>query len=376
MTHPNSELYFPEPFDLLWSHQTQAMRNILLLLLCSTTISAGAQITINSSDLPNAGDILFRRIATLTGNIDLEATGENHTWNFGDDVIQLGPLDNGTACNDLSDISLFNQLYFNNPFNPQYDSDFGLGFTLVDLGFITVEDAFQVYKNSGNVYALTGVAATVSGLPISSIYDDRDIIYNLPLTYPASGSSHSVLELELPTIGSFGTDQTRTYECDGWGVLNIAGQSFDVLRVKSHLIGYDTLSTSAGPFPLGFQIPKDITTYQWLSTEFKVPVLEITSTVGVFGQAQITASTADIGVSVSESRTDSWSVYPVPTENELMVPAKFSNCSYTIYNSSGQLMKQGTLSHTNIDVSQLPSGVYILQISDDAQNQQARFVRR
>jgi hypothetical protein len=352
------------------------MKKILLALLCLITFCAGAQITINSSNLPNAGDILYRRNATLLSEVDLEATGENYAWNFSDDVIQLGPLDNGTECNDLSDISLFNQIYFNNPFNPQYDSDFGLGFTLVDLGFITVEDAYQVYKNSGNVYAITGVAATVSDLPISSIYDDRDIIYNLPLTYPASGTSHSILELEIPTIGNFATDQTRTYECDGWGVLNIAGQSFDVLRVKSHLIGYDTLTTYVGPFPFGFQIPKDVTTYQWLSTEFKVPVLEITSTVGVFGQAQITASTADIGVSVSESRTDSWSVYPVPTENELMVPAKFSNCSYTIYNSSGQLMKQGTLSHTNIDVSQLPSGVYILQISDDAQNQQARFVRR
>jgi hypothetical protein len=312
----------------------------------------------------------------LLSEVDLEATGENYTWNFGDDVIQLGPLDNGTTCNDLSDISLFNQLYFNNPLNPQYNSDFGLGFTLVDLGFITVEDAFQVYKNSGNVYAITGVAATVSGLPISSIYDDRDIIYNLPLTYPASGSSHSVLELTIPTIGNFATDQTRTFECDGWGVLNIAGQSFEVLRVKSNVVGFDTLSTSAGPFPFGFQIPKDVTTYQWLSTDFKVPVLEIISAVGVLGQTDVTASTADIGVGVRENRTESWSVYPVPTENELMVTAVFSNSTYTIINSSGQQIKQGTLSHTNIDVSQLPSGVYILQISNDAHIQQARFVRK
>ncbi len=355
--------------------EPQPMKKFVLALLCLSTFSAGAQITINSSHLPNAGDILYRRNATLLSEVDLEATGENYTWNFGDDVIQLGPLDNGTTCNDISNTSLFNQLYFNNPFNPQYDSDFGLGFTLIDLGFIIIEDAFQVYKNSGNVYAITGVVATLTEVPISAIYDERDIIYNLPLTYPASGTSHSLLELEIPTIGSFATDQTRTYECDGWGVLNIAGQSFDVLRVKSHLIGYDTLTTYVGPFPFGFQIPKDITTYQWLSTDFSVPVLEITST-DVLGQAQITASTADIGVGVSESRNDSWSVYPVPTENELMVPAAFVNSTYTIFNSSGQLMKQGTLEHTNIDVSQLPSGVYILQISDDAQIQQARFVRR
>ena len=351
------------------------MRTFLIAFFFISTLLAEGQITINSSHLPNAGDILYRRVATLLTDVDLEETGANHTWNFGNDIIQLGPLDNGTTCNDLSDISLFNQLYFNNPINPQYDSDFGLGFTLVDLGFITVEDAFQVYKNSGNVYAITGVAATVSGLPISSIYDDRDIIYNLPLTYPASGSTHSVLELELPTIGFFGTDQTRTYECDGWGVLNIAGQSFDVLRVKSNVVGYDTLSTSAGPFPFGFQIPKDITTYQWLSTDFNVPVLEITSAAGLLGQ-DVTATTADIGVGVSENSTDSWSVYPVPTENELMMPITFVNSTYTIYNSSGQLMQQGTLSHPNLDVSQLPSGVYFIQISNDTRIEQGRFVRR
>jgi hypothetical protein len=351
------------------------MRTFLIAFFFISTLLAEGQITINSSHLPNAGDILYRRVATLIADVDLEETGANHTWNFGDDIIQLGSLDNGTTCNDLSDISLFNQIYFNNPFNPEYNSDFGLGFMLVDLGLITVEDAFQVYKNSGNVYAITGVAATVSELPVSSIYDDRDIIYNLPLTYPASGTSHSVLELELPTIGYFGTDQTRTYECDGWGVLNIAGQSFDVLRVKSHLIGYDTLSTSVGPFPIGFQIPKDITTYQWLSTDFKVPVLEITSTA-VLGQAQITASTADIGVGVNESRTNPWSLYPVPTESELIVPATFANLSYTILNSSGQMMMQGTISHTNLDVSQLPSGVYFIQISNNTRIEQGRFVRR
>jgi len=359
----------------LASTEVQLMKKFLLALLCMPATFAVGQITINHSHLPNEGDILYRRQATLLSNVDLEATGPNYTWNFGDDIIELGPLDNGTECSDLSNTSLFTQIYFNNPFNPQYDSDFGLGFTLIDLGFITVEDAYQVYKNSGNVYAITGVAATVSELPISSIYDDRDILYNLPLTYPASGSSHSVLELELPTIGYFGTDQNRTYECDGWGVLNIAGQSFDVLRVKSQLVGYDTLSTSAGPFPLGFQIPKDITTYQWLSTEFKVPVLEIISTVGVFGQAQITASTADIGVGVSESSTDLWSVYPIPTEVELIVPGEHANSHYTILNSNGQLLEKATLSHNRIDVSRLASGVYIIQLSNSNKSQQARFVK-
>jgi hypothetical protein len=131
-----------------------------------------------------------------------------------------------------------------------------------------------------------------------------------------------------------------------------------------------------GPIPFGFQVPKDITTYQWLSTDFKVPVLEITTTASILGQAQITASTADIGVGVSENGTNSWSLYPVPTESQLMVPAAFANNTYTIFNTSGQLMQEGTLSHTSLDVSQLPSGVYFIQISNSTRIEQGRFVRR
>jgi hypothetical protein len=351
------------------------MKKILFALLFFYAALAVGQITINHTHLPNAGDVLYRRPATLLSDVDLEATGPNYTWNFGDDVIALGPLDNGTECSGLSNISLFNQLYFNNPFNPQYDSDFGLGFTLIDLGFITVEDAFQVYKNSGNVYAITGVAATVSELPISSIYDDRDILYNLPLTYPASGSSHSVLELELPTIGYFGTDQTRTYECDGWGVLNIAGQSFDVLRVKSNVVGYDTLSTSAGPFPLGFQIPKDITTYQWLSTDFKVPVLEITSTSGLFGPAQITASTADIGVGVEQLQQKQLTIFPNPVKDILNFNHVSDNDSYRILSSTGKLIEQGQHVRNAIDVQHLSPGLYFVQLEHENQVRQVRFVK-
>jgi hypothetical protein len=243
------------------------------------------------------------------------------------------------------------------------------------LGVITIEDAFQVYKNSGNVYAITGVAATVSEIPISSVYDDRDVIYNLPLTYPASGSSHSELALELPTIGFFGTNQNRTYECDGWGVLNIAGESFDVLRVKSHVTGYDTIYADLGFFPLEAQIPKDITTYQWLSTDFKVPVLEITSTVGVFGQAQITASTADIGVGVEQLQQKHLTIFPNPVKDILNFNHVSANDSYRILSSTGNLIEQGQCVRDAIDVQHLSLGLYFVQLEHENQVQQVRFVK-
>jgi len=116
----------------------------------------------------------------------------------------------------LSSLSLVNQLLFNNFLYPEYDSDFGLGTTLIDNPFIAIEDAYQVYKNSGGVYGVTGLVATVSGVPLAAQFDDRDIIYDLPLTYPASGNSHSVLSLDVQTIAYYGTDKYRnTRAMDG-----------------------------------------------------------------------------------------------------------------------------------------------------------------
>jgi hypothetical protein len=352
------------------------MKKSLLAAFVFVALNATAQITINSNHLPNSGDMLFMRGATLLTDVDLEATGPNYTWNFGDDVIQSGALDAGTECVDLGNLSLLDQLFFNNPLYPEYNSDFGVGAALLDNPLVSIENAYQIYKNSGGVYAMTGIVATVEGVPLNAQYDDRDIIYNLPLTYSASGNSHSVLQLEVPTLAYYGTDQYRNYVCDGWGTINLYGQSFDVLRVKSTLTGFDSLSVNFNGLPLGFQFPKDITTYQWLSTEFKVPVLEVVSTVGGFGGAQITARTADFGVGVSENLFSTWQVFPNPTTHELVMNESSSHDFYTIINSAGQIESQGNLIHNRIDVANLPVGVYFIRVKNEDGIRQSKFVKQ
>lgn len=354
------------------------MKKTLIAFCCAASVHSLAQITINSNHLPNSGDLLFTREATLLTDIDLDATGPNYTWNFGDDVIQPGALDAGTECVDMGSLSLVDQLFFNNPLFPEYNSDFGIGADmLVDLPFpipIAIEDAYQIYKNSGGVYAMTGVVATVEGVPLNAQYDDRDIIYNLPLTYNSSGSSHSVLQLDVPTIAYYGTDQYRDYQCDGWGTLNLYGQTFDVLKVKSTLTGFDSIFVSGLG---GTQFPKDITTYQWLSTEFKVPVLEITSTlIPIFGVTQITARTIDLGVGIEEAVSNSLSVFPNPTSGEIVLSEGNSSDYYVILNSSGQKVKEGSLLHKRIDTQSLASGLYFIRLERDGITQQTRFVKQ
>lgn len=353
------------------------MKKILFLAVCTSAQLMNAQITINSNHLPNAGDLLYTRAAALQTDIDLEASGPNYTWNFGYDVLQPGALDAGTECVDLGSLSLVDQLFFNNPFNPDYNSDFGIGAALIDNPLISIEDAYQIYKNSGGVYAMTGIVATVSGVPLNAQYNDRDIIYDLPLTYPASGNSHSVLALDVPTIAYYGTDQYRDYVCDGWGTINIYDQTFDVLRVKSTLTGYDTISVSFNGAPFGFQIPKDITTYQWISTAFKVPVLEITSTAGGFGGgAQLNVRTADLNITSVSNPEIKLAIFPNPASDMLRVEDAESDEVFSITSADGRLVKSIQANQGDIDLKDLSSGVYLLQSRRNGIIRQTRFVKQ
>ncbi len=342
-------------------------------------MAAYAQITINSSHLPNSGDVLYTQSATLLTNVDLEASGPNYIWNFGYDVLQPGTLDAGTSCDDLGSLSLLNQLFFNNPLAPNYNSDFGISATLLDnplvSSFVTIEDAYQIFKNSGGVYAMTGIVATVNGVPLNAQYVDRDIIYDLPLTYPASGNSHSVLSLDVPTVAYYGTDQYRDYVCDGWGTINIYNQTFDVLRVKSTLTGFDSVAVSLGGTPFGFQFPKDITTYQWISTAFKVPVLEVTSTAGGIGGDQLTIRTADLGISAVLNEKTTLGIYPNPATTVLRIPDAGSSDSFTIYSAEGNVVFSGTAHHGVIPIEDFTPGVYVIQSKRDGSMQHSRFVK-
>ena len=319
------------------------MKHIFFLLTSFSLASMQAQITINSNHLPTDGDVLYARAATLLTDVNLEDSGPNHTWNFGFDVLEAGALNDGTECVGLDDLSLVDQIIFNNPFfNPDYDSDFGLGTALIENPVIPIEDAYQIYKNSGGVYAIAGIVATVSGVPLASQYNDRDVIYDLPLTYPASGSSHSVLGLEVPTLAYYGTDQYRDYVVDGWGTINIYDQSFDVLRVKSHVTGFDSVFVSFNGFEFGLPLPKDITTYQWISTEYKVPILEIISDAGGLGGGQLQVQTADIyqPTAIMESNSTGFSVFPNPTEQTLNVT---QDGFIEIFNMQGQRVWSGNM---------------------------------
>lgn len=333
----------------------------LLIFLVGYSFS---QITIEHSHLPDAGDSLVTLSAQLEGNVDYTLTGENFLWDFQDNVIANNQ--NPTVqCASLSNLSFFNLFFFQNPFDQTYFSDFGIGvdaFEVPNFG-ITIEDAYQIYKNSGGVYAVTGQVATINSIPVSAKFEDRDVIYDLPLTFGMSGNSVSELLFDVPTVLTYKTNQTRSYECDGWGTLNMCGQSFEVLRVRTVQNGVDTITASffSVPFTFGIERPETVT-YEWLSISQKAPILSVS-----IADFQTTVNVAPVcnivGVKNNLDSPKPLRIFPTPTTDILLIDGVTESTPYALYSSAGQLIQRDILyPGVPMNVSSLPKGLYHLRV--------------
>ncbi len=72
-------------------------------------------------------------------------------------------------------------------------------------------------------------------------------------------------------------------------------------------------------------------------------------------------------------------VYPNPTSNVLNVRLKddVQSASARIFNFSGQLVKSTNLKgqDTALDVGNLPTGIYIIEVITDTETKQLKFIK-
>ncbi len=336
------------------------MKYILLVTasLLSFHVST-AQVQITSADLPDAGDLLIQVNNTLNADIDLEATGANYNWDFNDFLTPLGSTN--TDCIDISSTPLTYQLFFNNPFDPEHDSDYANGQDQVDLGMVTAEDAYIYFQNRSDRFAQTGLAATLNGIPIGAQANPVDVIYELPIDFGDQSTSFSALELEVPTLGAYFGEQTRTNSVDGYGTLSIYGETFDVIRVRSEITAVDSVYIEF--VGSGFNIERPLTVeYKWLSPLHKVPVLQITTQAGIVSGVQ----TIDLLASVQENELSKWTVFPNPANDVIQFAGNFKpNTTLKVIDSLGRtVLENAPLLNKQLDCSSWKTGVYFVTLTN------------
>ena len=79
---------------------------------------------------------------------------------------------------------------------------------------------------------------------------------------------------------------------------------------------------------------------------------------------------------IAASKLD-FNLYPNPVKGDILNVANLNQAAtYKIFNIMGQQVSQGKITENNIQVSELKSGAYLIEITSDNQTVTKRFIKQ
>jgi hypothetical protein len=252
------------------AHRKFKQSLFLLFFLTGMAFAATAQISIVDSDMPYVDDTVRVSTGLNLNFIDYTETGEDYLWDFS----ELLPI-NQRVDTFLSPWSmpLVYKLFFGLTSNLAVR---GAG-NMPIPGF-PFSDIFNFYDNRSQNYRAMGLGISISGFPVPFNYDDPDVVYDFPVEFQNSWNSQAHFAQEVPVIGYLRMTKIHTDTVDGWGTLITPYGTFEVLRLKSDVHEYDSIYMDS--LDIGIPITRDYTVYRWLGKGQKIPLLQITTTLG------------------------------------------------------------------------------------------------
>lgn len=342
------------------------------LILIAFAIRMNGQITITNISLPNIGDTIRYSIANINSVGDYTSTGANYVWHFDTlKVIGQGRRDftNNTPYPFFSGPGKFGEKI----------ADTIVSQNIPGFGSISITEFYQFYRNLPTVFDVEGAGVKINNIPVPSFYTDKDELYLLPLHYGQKDSTtfkfSTATSTAIPIV--YKKSGYRITEVDGWGTVSTPFGTFNCLRVITTQYSKDTIifNSPLGPIPFGFNNYQRA--YQWISNAEKIPILEVSGTIGNTGNfipnmVRFRDNYRVVSVNEISGKSESINVYPNPVSNVLNIPNIFRNSSVQIeiYNIIGQLVfsinEQNDFSDDiEIDISHLPNGRYFGKAIDD-----------
>ena len=255
------------------------MKKHLTLSIVLLAASTQAQISITQAEMPHAGDQLARVKAVTNPLLNFAATGASHTWNFAN--LAANGNDAANYQSVASTNFVYAIVYADIFFNDNRANHAKPGTDIAFSNLLPIENPYTFRYRSSSTYRTVGFGLELSGIPLPVTFDEQDVIYQLPLQFGNTSSSHSSYHIDVPNVGYYGFEQDRTNVVDGWGAITTPGGVFDVLRVKTTL----NMSDSIGGFTIDRPVIRE---YKWLAQGLRVPVLQINTTT-LFGTEVVTA---------------------------------------------------------------------------------------
>lgn len=248
--------------------------------------TAIAQITITQSSMPSGGDtIRYSSANTVGANLDIKNKGASRSWDYSSLTATGQDLYSYIAANKTPYL-----LYFFGQIGQKTADSIG-------INPIVLKNIYAFYTKSSSVFKQEGIGYSYQGIPLSAKNVDDDEVYQFPLSYGDSDVSTYNFRFAIPgNIFTYVQAGVRTNVVDGWGSIKTPYKTYpNVIRVKTIVNGVDSLITQFAKIP----VPRRQVIYKWLSTDEKIPVLEITGTEigGVFTANQIRYRDKFLGLS-------------------------------------------------------------------------------
>jgi hypothetical protein len=290
------------------------MVRVILVFLGFVPFVSWAQIVINQSDMPVPGDTLRTSLSVNTGAYDFSVSGPDYTWDYQD----LSPFSQSVASYAAVTSTPFAyQLFFLFTSNlaleePEFDQFQGF----------EVTDTYRFFNNENGSYREVGLAFTLNGLPLPTVYENPDIIYQFPLQAGQLDSSLSSFSFDIPGLGYYGGWKKRKNTVDGWGTLKTPYGTFETLRLKAEIQQYDSLYIDS--LGMGIPIYQEQTEYKWLGNEIGIPLLTVVDN-GILQTIQYRDSVRNVFTFAvpSEVLEQSVRIYPNPVRGDVTIHTGF-----------------------------------------------------
>lgn len=354
------------------------MKHILaFFLLTFLVVYIQAQTIIDNNDMPQEGDTIRQSNTFDTGTINYLETGEGINWDFSSLIPLTQKVD--TFVSFSSTPWVYQLIFFGsaNLAQPLLQFDQLPGFQ--------VTDSYNFYKNTSSSFVQAGNAATLNEIPLPNKFSDPDKIFQFPLNFGNADSSYSTYNFAVPGIGYLGGWKNRVNHADGWGTLTTPYGTFNVLRVKSEVMQYDSIYIDS----LGFGIPttREYTEYKWLGENFGLPLCTVTDD-GLLSTITYIDSVRNILSGVSEiDIAKKIRIFPNPCEDKISIQSVFPiemNHGIEVLNMEGKVVQSfkfqnasNTKKSLHLNFNQgAQSGIYFLKFVVEGRVVLMKIVRR
>lgn len=229
------------------------------------------------------------------------------------------------------------------------------------------------YKQTASKLEITGLVTPDATLNFST-NNGTFISYPAAFGYSETDTASGTFSA---TAGSGNFSGTINIVADASGTLLIGSKTYtNVLRIKST----QNFSLTVLGFPVGSVVN---TAYTYYDSTHKFPLLSSTNAVITI---QGTPQTTNAAQALNETflatsdvvKKDVFKIYPNPVRDFIEFSGDLSNYSKAnIYSLDGKLIKTSDLKSGKIEVAELPSSAYFIQVSGEkSQNKSLKFIKK